>query len=144
MKKLRVPITAVALFMLAATLSLVGYAALAPLRAAGLQGAVASQVAVLVQEVQMDIMPTYAPVMYEPHSLPTIDTVPSHMYEVTVLDGQLVVYYAAHGEKARTRVNMVINTNVSALPDEELELLRAGIFANCQDELFQILQDYGS
>jgi len=83
--------------------------------------------------------------VYAPPEATTMQaTPPAYRYLVTSRDGQIVVYYADTGGKAHTRVNMIVNTSVAALPQEEQALLLQGILVHTEDELFRILEDYGS
>jgi len=69
------------------------------------------------------------------------DTAPSHRYVVTVVDGFVAVFYAAHSGGA---LKEITTSTVSTLPAFDLEQLEAGIFIYSEEALARILQDYGS
>ncbi|MCL1878505.1 MAG: hypothetical protein FWF80_06580 [Defluviitaleaceae bacterium] len=62
---------------------------------------------------------------------------PEHTFVITSRDGAMVVYSA--GEEAE-----VHDIAVDALPEADRARLEHGIFADTEDELVRILEDYGS
>ena len=68
---------------------------------------------------------------------PAISNAEEHKFIVTSRNGSLVVYSA--GAEAE-----VHDVAVDALPDADRERLEHGIYANTEEELARILEDYGS
>ncbi|MCL2355819.1 MAG: hypothetical protein FWC70_01510 [Defluviitaleaceae bacterium] len=62
---------------------------------------------------------------------------PEHKFVVTSRDDAIIVYSA--GEEAD-----IFDVAVNALPEPDRERLLQGIFANTEEELARILEDYGS
>jgi len=69
------------------------------------------------------------------------DTTPTHRYVVTVVDGFVAVFYAAHSGGALKEITTYA---VNTFPSYDLERLEAGIFIYSEEALARILQDYGS
>jgi len=69
------------------------------------------------------------------------ENTPTHLYVVTIVDGFVAVFYAAHSGGA---LKEITTSAVSTLPAHDLELLNAGIFIYDDEALARILQDYGS
>ncbi|MCL1844659.1 MAG: hypothetical protein FWF77_02015 [Defluviitaleaceae bacterium] len=75
------------------------------------------------------------PIFYED----TEDAAPEseHLFVITSRDGAIVVYSA--GEE-----HEIHDAAVNALPEVDRERLEQGIFADSEEELVRILEDYGS
>ena len=82
--------------------------------------------------------PTEPGVSYIPPIVyPTVVEMPG--YVVTVQDGYIVVEYQSKGT-----LHLETNISIHSMPIEEQDRLMAGIVASNEDELFRILEDYGS
>jgi len=67
-----------------------------------------------------------------------------HIYIVMSKDGNVVVYYANPSGEPPNQIKTITNIAVAALPTEEQNRLAQGIFVYTEDDLFRILEDYGS
>jgi len=67
----------------------------------------------------------------------------AHKYVVTSANGYIVVHYASYEGKA-SHLRTITNIPTCPLALEELERLQLGIHVYTEEELFRILEDYGS
>jgi hypothetical protein len=65
------------------------------------------------------------------------------MFIVAVQDDFITIFYAPN-DKEGIRVKEVTNIPVSPLPREEQERLTRGILVSSEEELWRLLEDYGS
>ncbi|MCL2364039.1 MAG: hypothetical protein FWC71_05190 [Defluviitaleaceae bacterium] len=93
-------------------------------------------------EAAVDAIYINTPTIMDANHTPVYEeAAPTHRYVVTVVDGFVAVFYAAHSGGA---LKEVTTSTVNTLPVYDLALLEAGIFIYDDEALARILQDYGS
>jgi len=90
-----------------------------------------------IEAVYLDIPEVIAPPILPAYT----QTEPTYRYVVTVVDGFVAVFYAAHTGGA---LKEMTTSPVSTLPAYDQQRLQAGILIYNEEALARILQDYGS